>query len=412
LRCFGLVEIWLPYGQTEIPARVPEERLVDILRPSKTSSPLDADSETSRLIGKSPLLQKVKQAARICVSLGHCANPDLLSVVTDTLLQQMVAAGANINSITVLFLQDSPEFSSKVMAQSQVIRHDPASSPTSPVKGFRSDFEPSINSIFVEADVKVLVGQLRPHQFLGYAGIYDIPFPGLASNSSFLSQLADRKQIEVANILEERMRIARSIPGLFSLGLVLDAERTLIKMAVSEGVDCVNELKSSLQHCTLKEIEKPADIVIVGAGGTPWDNSLVNAVEIIPVGLGAVKRGGTIIFAAECGKGHGGGAFYSWCAERKEPRHLEARLRHNFNYDGYKAAFLLRTLETHRIHLVSTIPDHYVENIFRMKAARTVNSALQTAQRTLGSDSTIAVIPEGNTITARQLKPGPDQSLK
>jgi nickel-dependent lactate racemase len=73
-------------------------------------------------------------------------------------------------------------------------------------------------------------------------------------------------------------------------------------------------------------------------------------------------------------------------------------LKRNFNYEGYKATFLLRTLEKHRLYLVSTIPDHYVENTFRMRPAVTVNSALQSVQRTLGSNSTISVIPNASRI--------------
>jgi nickel-dependent lactate racemase len=114
-----------------------------------------------------------------------------------------------------------------------------------------------------------------------------------------------------------------------------------------------------------------------------------------------------LIVAAECERGHGDTEFYTWCAERKEPRHLETRLRHHFNYNGFKAAFLRRTLETHRIYLASTIPDYYIEDIFGMKAARTVNAALQTAQRTLGSDSTISVIPDASRIILRQKTPAP-----
>jgi nickel-dependent lactate racemase len=105
-----------------------------------------------------------------------------------------------------------------------------------------------------------------------------------------------------------------------------------------------------------------------------------------------------LIVAAECPLGHGNTEFHQWCAEHKEARYLEARLRHNFNYQGFKAAFLLRTLENHRIYFVSTIPNHYVENVFGMRAAATVNSALQTAQRSLGSSSKISVIPNASGI--------------
>ena len=104
-------------------------------------------------------------------------------------------------------------------------------------------------------------------------------------------------------------------------------------------------------------------------------------------------------------KGHGDTEFYDWSAEKKQPHHLEARLRHNFNYNGYKAAFLRRLLDSHRVYLVSTMPDHYVENVFGMRASRTVNAALQTAQRTLGSESTISVIPDASRVILRQAAP-------
>jgi len=144
---------------------------------------------------------------------------------------------------------------------------------------------------------------------------------------------------------------------------------------------------------------------VIGAGGSHFDDSLLEAVETFPAGLNALKKGGTLIVAAECGKGHGDTEFYEWSSEHKEPRHLETRLRHRFNYNGFKAAFLSRTLEAHRVCLVSTIPDYYVENTFHMKSATTVNAALHNAQRMQGSESTITVIPNASRVVPKLLEP-------
>jgi nickel-dependent lactate racemase len=167
----------------------------------------------------------------------------------------------------------------------------------------------------------------------------------------------------------------------------------------------MKDLEQPLQTACANTVNQTADIVVMSVGGRPTDESLLRAVETFPAALPSLKRDGVIIVAAECPQGHGDTEFYDWCAERKEVRYLEARLRHSFNYNGFKAAFLSRTLESHRIYLVSTIPDHYVEGIFSMKAAATVNSALQTAQRTLGSDSTISVIPDASSIITTQAQP-------
>jgi len=154
-----------------------------------------------------------------------------------------------------------------------------------------------------------------------------------------------------------------------------------------------------------RDIPKLADIVVMSAGGTPDDESLLQAIETFPTGIGALKRNGALIIAAECGKGHGDTEFYEWTVERKQPHHLEARLRHNFNYDGFKAVYLSRALDSHRIYLVSTIPDYYVENVFGMRASRTVNAALQTAQRALGAESKISVIPDASRLIPKQQPP-------
>jgi len=142
----------------------------------------------------------------------------------------------------------------------------------------------------------------------------------------------------------------------------------------------------------------------MSAGGAPFDSTLDRSVESFPVGINALKRDGALIVAAECEQGHGGGRFYEWCTEHKEPRYLESRLRHHFSYDGFKASFLGRTLQSHRVYLVSTIPDHYVESVFDMKPAPTVNAALQSAQRTHGSQSMISVIPNACRVTSKLIE--------
>jgi len=61
-------------------------------------------------------------------------------------------------------------------------------------------------------------------------------------------------------------------------------------------------------------------------------------------------------------------------------------------------------LEAHRVCMVSTLPDYYVENVFRLKSATTVNAALHNAQRMQGSDSTITVIPDAARVIPMQIE--------
>jgi nickel-dependent lactate racemase len=391
-----MVELWLPYGNSEIPVRVPEERLLDILKPRHSDSQLDVAPETKRLVeSNSELLDQARKAKRICLALGPTSNKRLMFEIANSLIQSLTNSGVQTDALTVLLTPDAQEGRIDVLPESQIIRHSSASS-TLAIENFRGEFVPKLNSTFVEAELKVVICEVKPHHFLGYTGAADVIFPGLGASDSIESHLSNREGLDITAIYHERMKLAKSIPNAIAFGFVLGADLNPARLSLGTVPACMDDLKDVSKKLCSTQVEKTADIVVISAGGLPMDETLLRAVETFPSGLTVAGRDGVLIVAAECSKGHGDTAFYEWCTEKKEPRYLESRLRHKFNYAGWKAAFLLRALEAHRIYLISTIPDHYVEDVFGIRAAKTVNSALQTVERSLGSDSKVTVIPDAS----------------
>jgi nickel-dependent lactate racemase len=393
-----LVEIWLPYGRSEIPARVPDERLVDILKRENGDHLSDPVGEAAKLLeSNESFLRKVRDSSRSCVVLGSCGTTQLATDLTRAVLQHLNNAQS---SATILCTEESPELEAESVGASRVLRHSPKSEAKecNPVKG---GFTPQVNSAFVNADIRILIGELRPQQFLGYAGLCDLIFPDLGSEASVRAHLSDRAGSSLRDIHAERVDVAKSFDNLFALGLALDAEARPTALNLGGMEDCLAALKPIVDDLYSKQVTKRCEILVMSAGGAPFDSTLTRAVESFPAGLTALKKDGALIVAAECGEGHGGGQFYEWASEHKEPRHLESRLRHRFSYEGFKASFLARVLQTHRIYLVSTIPDYYVEHVFDMRPSQTVNAALQTAQRAHGSDSTISVVPNALRVACK-----------
>lgn len=350
----------------------------------------------------SNLTDSAKTARKVCVAFGASSNQEVLSDIMRIIVEELRAFGIPDQSITVLGAADSQ---AKVPGEvGSTVIHDPANSPSLRLQEPNLDSPVDLNSALVSSDLKVLVGEFRPHGFLGFSGLSDIVFPGLASSASVQNHLTNRKGKSILDLYSERVQIAAALQNLFALGYVLSEEHVPARVAFGGFTDCVDSLKEFVENVCSCKIRKPADIVILSAGGWPMDESLLHAVESLPVGIAAVKRGGALILAAECEKGHGGGQFYEWSAERKESRHLEARVRHSFTYEGFKAAFLKRAVETHRVYLVSTIADYYVERVFGMRSAQTVNSALQAAQRAIGSNASITVIPNASRVTPSNTK--------
>ena len=397
------MEVWLPYGRSEIPVRVPEERLVDIFKINSDFPLPDPTAEATRLLtSNETFLRKASQAARICVVLGSCGNGQMSVNLTRGVLNAINNPQA---STSILCTRESPELDSSTTEGAKMLRHSPKSE-TKDISVTKYGLTPQVNSEFVRADVRILVGELRPHQFLKYAGLCDLVFPLLGSQSSVISHLSDRQGLSLDDLHAERMEIIKSFENTFLLGLALDADSRPTAIIFDEIDNCMRTLEPIIDERCTRKIGKRSDIVVMSAGGAPFDTTLDLAVEVLPAGLNILKKDGVLIIAAECQGGHGGGQFYEWSAEHKEPRYLEARLRRKFSYEGFKASYLGRTLQTHRVYLVSTIPDHYVESIFDIRPSQTVNAALQTAQRAHGADSMISVIPNASHVTPKLLEAG------
>ena len=392
-----MVEVWLPYGASEIPARIPAEKLVDILRPEKQAEIQDYATEAKKALeSNEPLSRAANESKRICVALGSSGSQQLTAELVRLTLEFL--AGKTSSSVTVLTTKDAPKLDPDVVGQAAIVSHNPISSQTLPFPAFEGAFPIQLNSEFVNADLRVIIGELKPNHLLKFEGLTDIVLPGLASQATVKSHLVDRPGLVVGDLYKERVQVGMSVQNLFVFGFILADDLNPAQITCGALPQCLESLEKGVEDTFTRNFSKKADIVVIGAGGAPTDESLAKAVETLPAGLSAVKKNGSLIVAAECEDGHGDGEFYEWSKEGKEARYLEARLRRRMNYNGFKASLLRRTLDSHRVYLVSTIPDHYVENIFKMRAARTINAALQTVQRVQGSDSTVSVIPNGSRV--------------
>jgi nickel-dependent lactate racemase len=389
--------MWLPYGSSQVPVRIHDDRLVEIVRPASQHAQLNTIADAKRLLESGNFHDLAKKAATVCIGLGASSNKQLIINLANLLIQELSAIGIQESSITLLCTADAAKTGLDTITE-HLAKHDPNSSVSVSVDGFRGDFSPALNSALVNADLKIVLGELKPHHIFGLSGLPDIVFPGLGSAGSVRDHLFNRKGKRASDLYAERVEIANCVQHIFAMSYVTDSELSPARISFGTVEGCLEELSPILQEICRRSIRKASDIVVMSSGGVPTDESLSRAVETFPAGVAALKRDGMLVVAAECSQGHGGGEFYEWCAEHKEPRFLESRLRHAFNYDGFKASFLVRALENHRIYLVSTVPDHYVEKTFRMRPGRTVNSALQLAQRSIGADASITVIPDATRV--------------
>lgn len=387
------MEIWLPYGLSEVPVRIPDENLVDVLQPRQPEQTPNIDFDS---IGSDELIITAKNSDRICIVVGESRSKTTIMNAIKFLVNRLTREGVNSGSLVILRSLKSPAIDG-LPSEVQVVNHSPHSSVTTTISQ-SADFAPSINSLVIGNTLTIVVGELRLNHFIGFSGLCDTIFPGLASEKSAQDQLIRNEPMDPHDLVKERLGVASSLRNIYGLGFVLNSELAPIEITLDKFNETVAKLSGTIRRVSTIHASRSADIVVMSAGGMPLDESLLSAIESFPAGLSILKRNGALIIAAECPLGHGDTEFYAWARERKEARHLEARLQHRFNYYGWKAAYLLRALNSHRIYLVSTIPDHHLEHTFGLKPAKTMNAALQSAQRALGTQASISVIPNASQV--------------
>jgi nickel-dependent lactate racemase len=195
---------------------------------------------------------------------------------------------------------------------------------------------------------------------------------------------------------EDMTESARLAKVDFILNVVTNSKGEIVKafagdleQAFHEGVKLVDEMYRV-------PVNRRANIVVVSSGGHPADVNLFQAYKGVDSALEIVKRGGTIILVAECPDGHGSQVFYDWMVKFGDIKAVEREIKRNFVLGGHKAYYLLNALQNHQVILVSSMPDYYASNIFKLRTARAVNDALDEAFKVTGKAAKVWVMPYGN----------------
>jgi len=262
-----------------------------------------------------------------------------------------------------------------------------------------------LNRAFAEANVKVLLGDVCFHYYAGYGGGRKSVLPGVSgaetiqhNHAMMLNASAKTGVLEDNPVHKDMMEAARLAKVDFIVNIVENSKGEIVKAYAGDLEQAFLEAVKLVDEMYRVRIDRRSDIIVVSAGGHPGDIDLYQAYKALDNSLDAVKRGGVIILVAECPEGHGNQVFYDWMTRLGELKNTEREIKRNFVMGGHKAYYLLKALQNHTIILVSSLPDYYASNVFKLKTARATNDALTEALKISGSASRVWTMPHGDHV--------------
>jgi len=413
-----MVDVWLPYGKTEVCARISARNFLGAIEPKERAGVKDPRAEVERAlsepIGAKRLGEIAKSGDKVAIVVDDMTRATPSHVIVPPVLDELNRAGVKDEDVTVVFgcgthRAVKPEemktlLGEETLKRVRTVSHD-CNVKDLPLLGKTRTFGTKVyvNRFFAEANVRVLTGDIGLHYYAGYGGGRKSVLPAVTgaetiqhNHAMILDSRARTGVLEGNPVHVDMVEAAKLAKADFIVNIVTNSKLELVRAFAGDVEQAFNEGVKLVDEMYKVPVERRADIVVVSPGGHPFDIDLYQAYKGVDNALDAVKRGGVIVWVAECPEGHGNEVFLEWMTRFKDLKEMETEIKRRFRLGGHKAYYLLRALQKVQIILVSTMPDYHATGVFRLRTARTVNDALRDAFDTVGKDGKVWVMPHGN----------------
>ena len=421
-----MTEIKLPYGKTHLSVNVPEKNLVGIFESELPAAAADQSAEVNRAldnpIGSKPLEELAKGKRTAVVITSDHTRPVPSKTIMPEILKRLRKGSPDIR-ITILVAtgfhrattRDElvAKLGAEIVDNEHIVTHDSGdASMLTHVGTLPSGGDLILNKLAMETEVLVAEGFIEPHFFAGFSGGRKSVLPGVASRetvlanhcSEFIQSPYARTGILENNPIHRDMLFAAEQANLqFIVNVVINSEKKIVKCFAG------NSVQAHLAGCdflrSLCQINVPqADIVITSNGGYPLDQNVYQSVKGMTAGEAVCRKNGVIIMTASCSDGHGGESFYRNLSEASSPAALleqtAAVPRNKTVPDQWEYQILARILNEYTVIMVTTDCSHEMLNKMHLRTASTLPEALEAAFGIMGSDASVAVIPDGVSVIA------------
>jgi len=413
-----MVELWLPYGNTEVSVRIPDGSMLGSILPTdfeKTSEVQDQILEALRKPKEGKRLEQIlDRRDKVTLVLEDPKDVLPIEILLAPVLSELESSGIREENVSVLVSwtgRGSPDTSKigrriqeQVGEKIEVFFHEPATSPVVQLETTVSDTNIEINKIYVESDTRIVLGEVRFDNLTGYTGLGTAIVPGLASPRTIHEILSLALKGGCGRGIVEKNPVSRDIveaSGIagvdFLLTAVLDQKTEVAGVFGGTPKNSFSEARRLVDQIWKRPIEGLADIVVVSAGGGIFDSHFHGAVDSIDAVQSVIQGKGAIILVAECKEGPGSKDLQRYAREYRRSEEMRRAIKRKITLAAYRSLRLKEALEQHQITLVSAMPDFYSRKVFGLRTAKTVNAAVTSTLRREGGESKILVVPQGTS---------------
>ncbi len=422
------MKINLAYGRKGIQINLPDHLNVDVIEPRYVKGlPNQQDAVWEALtdpIGHTPLQELVKPDQRVAIIFSDITRATPYQILVPALLKSLEKVPKQ--NITFFCATGTHRpvtrkelcaiLGKEIVNNYKIVQNDATQREQFQYVGTtKAGNKILLNKEILAYDLRILTGFIEPHFFAGFSGGGKALMPGMAHVDSIrfnhsirmLENPKSRWGITQGNPLwEDVMEASEFADPLFLLNITLNRNKEITGVFAGALREAHKQGCLFVKETAMVPLAQPYDIVVTSNSGYPLDLNIYQSVKGMSAAEQVVKKGGTIVIAAECWDGIPSGSDYDkiLTSAGSVPALMDFVRKNETMYkDTWQVYFQAMIQEKSDVYLHSTLENSTVERAL-LKPTGNLDSLLLKLIQHHGKKSRICVLPEGpHTIPYLQL---------
>ncbi len=317
----------LLYGRGTLPLVLPDGAHATIIRKlsvSALSDPEGAVREAYRQpTGSAPLAELAKRSWTACVVICDITRPVPNGVLLRPLVETLLKAGVQVTVLVATGLHRVGDTEEEARLIGDPWVHDRVTVAwhvaTDDAEQTHLGSTPSgtpvdLDSRFVAADLRIVVGLVEPHFMAGWSGGRKVIAPGVAGHRTIRTfhsgRFMEDPHARPCNLIDnplhrDQLAIVDLLGEVYGVDVVLDDERRIVHVSFGAILASHASAVAVAEQSCVVEVGRQFSTVVTTSAGNPLDLTYYQTVKGIVCALGILKPGGTLIIASECAEGLG-----------------------------------------------------------------------------------------------------------
>ena len=411
----------LPYGAEHLEVRIPEGFDVDLIEPiAVQGSPAPATLIEEIINSKEAekLFENHRGAARVAIAINDKTRPVPHQIILPPLLRKLETLGLSRRNINLIIATGThtpmaPADYSRILPQEIINRYPVTSHDCDDIHNMvflgltKAGTPVSVNKLFFESNLKIVIGNIEPHHFMGFSGGAKSASIGLTSretinkNHQFLLDPSCCAGTYESNPMRMDVEEIGEMIGVhMALNVILNGKKEIVEAIIDTPRAVMQQgIIISKRICQVP-VKSKFDFVIASVGGAPKDINLYQSQKGLTHGAMITRDGGNLLLLAKCPEGLGSTGFENFLDASISPAQMiEKFAQHGFEVGPHKAFQLAREASRIQMYLHSSLSPENTKKSMLIPTLVGLNQTIMEILAKLPSTAKIAIMPRAtNTI--------------